>query len=142
MSKLVRAIFKIGGSIGHVLLPERGAFPPAPELEAFLVGDAEEPAAEFGVLAQAGDVADGGNEGLLDNVQACLLVADHLEDINIQRQLVAAKQSAPSLRISGFGLRHGQYFQVQPRPALTVSGMRKAIKSSNSLIHPSVGAGW
>ena len=83
---------------------------PAPHLHAFLVRDAEKPAAELGVFAQAADVAHGGQEGFLDNVQARLFVAGQFENINIQRQLVAPKENAPGLRFPGFGLLHRQLF--------------------------------
>jgi hypothetical protein len=46
----------------------------APALDAFLVRDAEKPASEFPVIAQAADVPDGGDERLLHDVEARLFV--------------------------------------------------------------------
>ena len=59
------------------------------------MGDAEEPAPEFAVLAQAADVFGGGDEGFLDEVEARLLVADQFKNINVEGQLVSAKERVP-----------------------------------------------
>src|ERR1700690_55215 len=83
-------------------------FPPA--LNAFLVCDAEEQAPEFAVVAQPADVPDGGDERLLHEVEARLFVMHQFKNIDIQGQLVAPKESIPSLRFPGFGLCHGQLF--------------------------------
>ncbi len=53
--------------------------------------DTEEPTAEFGVVAQAGDVTRGGNERFLHEVEARLFVMDQFNNINVKRQLVAAE---------------------------------------------------
>jgi hypothetical protein len=64
----------------------------------FLVRDAEEPASEFFIVAQAADMPGGGDERFLHDVEARLLVADQFKNINVKRQLVAAKENVPSLR--------------------------------------------
>ena len=88
---------------------ERGVFAIgfAPLLDAFLVGDAEEPTAEFGVALQAGDVFDGGDHRFLDDVERGLLVAHHLHDVGKKRQAVALEQGRPSVGVTGFGLLTG-----------------------------------
>ena len=55
----------------------------SPALNAFLVSDAEEPTAEFPVIAQTADVPDGVDERLLDDIEAGLLVLDQLNNINV-----------------------------------------------------------
>ena len=91
---------------------ERGFFAAllAPPLNAFLVRDAEEPTAELLIVAQAAEIPDGIDKGLLHNVETGLLVMDQLKSIDIQGQLIAPEQSVPRLRLSGPGLRHGQLF--------------------------------
>ena len=64
------------------------------------MGDAKEPASEFIVVAQAANMPGGGDEGLLDDVQACLLVMDQFKNINIERQLVSSKERVPGRGIS------------------------------------------
>ena len=49
----------------------------------FLVRDAEEPAPEVSVIAQAAEVSRCGDECLLNDVEACLLVADQFKNINV-----------------------------------------------------------
>jgi len=49
----------------------------SPALNAFLVRDAEEPTAEFPIIAQRADVPDGVDERLLDDIEAGLRVMDH-----------------------------------------------------------------
>jgi hypothetical protein len=46
----------------------------------------------------------------LHKVEARLFVMHQFKNIDIQGQLVASKESVPSLRFSGFGLWHGQLF--------------------------------
>lgn len=62
-----------------------GATGAAPVLHAFLVGDAEEPGGKTGVIAERGDVADGGGEGFLDDVEGGGVVAEHFGDISVER---------------------------------------------------------
>jgi hypothetical protein len=84
----------------------------SPVKEAFLVGDAEEPACEFFIVAQSGNVPGGGNERFLDDIQACVLMTDQLEYLDIQWQLVAAKERIPGGRLSFAGLLDGQLFAL------------------------------
>ena len=108
------------GVVGEQIAGNEFAAGLAEMLEALLVGDAEEPTAELGVVAQVAEVARGADKGGLDEVEAGLLVADEFEDVGIQRQLVAAKEDAPRCRRAGPGLRHGQWFRFghakHPRP--------------------------
>jgi transcriptional regulator with XRE-family HTH domain len=81
-----------------------------PEPEALLVSNAEEPASKFFIVPQASNVPGGGDERILDDVEACLFVMDQLKDINIKGQLVAAKERVPGVRISLAGLLNWQLF--------------------------------
>ena len=74
------------------------------------MGDPKQPTAEFFVLAQALQVADRVDERFLDDIQAGLLVVNQLKYKDIQRQLVAAEERVPGLRVSLPGLRHEQLF--------------------------------
>jgi hypothetical protein len=110
MSKIARAVFKLvrrgSNFVTQHFIPI--LFPPP--LDAFLMRDAEEPAPEFRIVAQAAAVPDGGDERLLHEVEARLFVMHQFENIDIQGQLVASKENVPSLRFPGFGLWHGQLF--------------------------------
>ena len=57
----------------------------APMLHAFLVGDTEEPRGEFSVFAQARDVADGGGESFLDDIEGGGVVAEEFGDVGVER---------------------------------------------------------
>ena len=72
--------------------------------------DAEQPAPELLVVAQAADVPDGGDKRLLHQVQAGLFLADEFKNKHIQRQLIAPEERVPSRRFPGAGLGHGQLF--------------------------------
>jgi len=66
--QIVRAIFKFIRRIRNVIQQQFRSL--APALDDFLMRDAKEPTAEFGVFAQAADVPDGGDERLLHNIEA------------------------------------------------------------------------
>ncbi len=72
--------------------------------------DAEKPASKFFIIAQTTNVPDGGNERLLNDVEACLLVMNQFKNINVKRQLVSPEERVPSRRFAGAGLSHGQLF--------------------------------
>src|SRR5687767_14976369 len=55
----------------------------SPALDALLVGDAEEPASEFRVIAQAANVTRGVDERFLHDIEAGLFVADQLKSISV-----------------------------------------------------------
>jgi hypothetical protein len=54
-------------------------------LNAFLVGDAEKPAREFSVLPEAANVPGRIDKGLLDDIEARLLVMHQFKNIDVQR---------------------------------------------------------
>ena len=84
----------------------------APVLGALLPGDSEEPRAELGVIAQAGEVARGGDERLLHDVQRGLVVADKFGDVGIQRQLMPPKEGVPRVGVAATGGAHGRLFRL------------------------------
>lgn len=75
----------------------------APLLDDFLVGDAEEPGAEAGVVAQGAEVAMGGDEGVLDDVESGGLVAEEFPGVGEERELVTVEQGPPRGAVTGAG---------------------------------------
>jgi hypothetical protein len=55
-------------------------------------------------------VADGGDEGFLNDVEARLLIMNQLKNIDIHWQLIALEKAIPSRLFAGPGPRHGQLF--------------------------------
>ena len=68
-------------------------------LDAALVGDAEEPGGEAGVVAEGGEVADRGGEGFLDEVEGGGVVADEFGDVGVERELVGFEKLIPGVEV-------------------------------------------
>ena len=87
------------------LVPENGGGAPAVAemLEAALVGDAEEPGRELGVVPQAPEVRDRPDEGILDDVERRLPVAREPAGIGEEAELMLAKQLVPGRFIVAAG---------------------------------------
>src|SRR2546425_3453046 len=68
----------------------------APALNAFLMGDAKEPASELFVVTQAVDVPRCADERFLYDIEGRLFIVNQLEYISVERQLVAPEKNVPS----------------------------------------------
>lgn len=79
----------------------------APVLDDLLVGDAEEPGAEAGVVAEGGEVAVGGDEGILHEIEGGGLVVKEFLGVGEERELVAVEEGAPAGGPSGARGGHG-----------------------------------
>jgi hypothetical protein len=98
-------------------------------LHAALVGDAEEPRGELGVVAERGDVAHGVGEGFLHEVQRGVAVAGEFGDVGEERQLMLLEERVPGLSIvTAGGLDEvGELFGHEGH---SLSGMLNAAKGS------------
>lgn len=72
-------------------------------LQAALVGDAEKPGDETGIIAQGADVPNRSNEGFLDDVERGVAVADEFGHIGIERQLALFEKGVPGVGIVATG---------------------------------------
>src|SRR3569833_3586176 len=93
--QIVRRGFELNRCIGEFVAQHFLASPLAPALDAFLVRNAEEPAPEFCVLAQAADVAHGIDEAFLHEIEARLLVANQFKKKNKQQKQKTTKKRVP-----------------------------------------------
>jgi hypothetical protein len=102
----------------------------APALNAFLMRDAKEPAAEFSILAQAADVFDGGDESFLHQVEARLFFAREFKKHKRKAAIGIAGRARPKPPDLRRGLAAQAVVRVRPLPAFSPSRMREARKGS------------
>src|SRR5579862_3110147 len=74
------------------------------------MGDTEQPASEFLVVTQHGEVTKRADKGLLHEVEARLFVAYQFEHIYIQWQSVAPEERLPRFDVAFPCFGHGQLF--------------------------------
>jgi hypothetical protein len=138
--------------VGRGIVGREGEFAPvaAEVLRAELVGDAEKPAGEAAVFAEAGEVLHGANEGGLHEVEAGGLVAHEFLDEGEKRELIAGEQdflgaavalvgggdrageTGPGIRRGGGG-RHGG---VKQSPSVECAGGEKVQSRGAAVTFP------
>lgn len=117
----------VGSRFGKMLFGAAGA---APVLAAFLVSDAEKPRGEPRVVAQRSEVADGGGEGFLDEIESGGGIAGELGEVGVERELVGFEKLIPRVVIVGAGGSDEMWINGGHRRGC-LSGMRARAKGSN-----------
>ena len=92
------AVVIFGGKVEGIFC---GSFGFAQTAAAFVHGDGDEPGAEFGLAAEAGEMTEGVDEGFLGSVFGFLFVADHGVDGDVDHFFVGADEVVEELGFAG-----------------------------------------
>lgn len=103
---LVGGFRGVGGGFGQLGVVDGASSASAPVGEDELVGDTEEPGAEASIVAEGGEVAYGAEEDFLYEVEAGARVADEVDDVGEEGELVPLEQAVPGGVVPGAGFGH------------------------------------
>jgi len=81
----------------------RLTFRPAPVMRAFLPRDAEQPRGKLRLIPQRRQMPGRGNERFLHDVEGDGVVADHVHNEDMQRQLMPFEQGIPGIGVTASG---------------------------------------